>query len=57
VVAPVLWGYLQYYANGKVEVQWVPLTLQGGALYHLAMGAVLGIAVYGRTQEKIYIKE
>jgi hypothetical protein len=48
---------LQYYANGKVEVQWVPLTLQGGALYHLAMGAVLGIAVYGRTQEKIYIKE
>jgi hypothetical protein len=57
VVAPVLWGYLQYYANGKVEVQWVPLTLQGGALYHLSMGAVLGIAAYGRTQEKIYSKE
>lgn len=57
VVTPVLWGYLQYYANGRVEQQWVPLTLQGGAVYHLAMGAVLGISAYGRTQEKLNSKE
>jgi len=26
--------------------------LQGAGLFHLAMGAVLGIAAYGRTKEK-----
>jgi hypothetical protein len=34
-------------------VQWQPLTLQGAGLFHLAMGAVLGIAAYGRTKEKM----
>jgi hypothetical protein len=28
-------------------------TLQGAGLYHIAMGAVLGIAAYGRTKEKV----
>ena len=31
----------------------MPLTLQGAGLFHIAMGAVLGIAAFGRTQEKI----
>jgi hypothetical protein len=31
----------------------MPLTLQGAGLYHIAMGAVLGVAAYGRSQEKI----
>jgi murein DD-endopeptidase MepM/ murein hydrolase activator NlpD len=29
------------------------LTLQGAGLFHIAMGAVLGLAAYGRTQEKL----
>jgi len=29
------------------------LTLQGAGLFHIAMGAVLGIAAFGRTQEKL----
>ena len=33
--------------------QWNPLTLQGAGLFHLAMGAVLGLAAWGRTQEKL----
>ena len=33
--------------------QWQPLTLNGAGLFHIAMGAVLGIAAMGRTQEKI----
>jgi hypothetical protein len=33
--------------------QWQPLTLQGAGLFHIAMGAVLGIAAMGRTQEKL----
>jgi hypothetical protein len=27
--------------------------LQGAGLYHIAMGAVLGVAAYGRTKEKL----
>jgi hypothetical protein len=33
--------------------QWQPLTLQGAGLFHIAMGAVLGISAFGRTQEKL----
>jgi hypothetical protein len=33
--------------------QWVPITLQGGGLFHVAMGGVLGVSAYGRTQEKV----
>jgi hypothetical protein len=34
-------------------MQWNPITLQGAGLFHMAMGAILGIAAFGRTQEKI----
>jgi len=53
VIFPVLWSILQALSHGSVTSQWQPLTLQGAGLYHLAMGAVLGIAAYGRTKEKI----
>jgi hypothetical protein len=53
ILAPVLWSVLQAISHGNVSSQWQPLTLQGAGLYHLAMGAVLGIAAYGRTQEKM----
>ena len=52
IVFPVLWSILQ--ASTKQPLtQWQPLTLQGAGLFHLAMGAVLGIAAFGRTQEKL----
>ena len=53
VIAPILWSIVQAIFHGAVNVQWQPLTLQGAGLFHVAMGAVLGIAAYGRTQEKI----
>ena len=53
VLFPVLWSLLQAMSHGQVTSQWMPLTLQGAGLYHIAMGAVLGIAAYGRSQEKI----
>lgn len=53
VVFPILWSVLQALSKGNVTSQWQPLTLQGAGLYHVAMGAVLGIAAYGRTKEKI----
>jgi len=53
VVFPILWSLLQALNHGQVTSQWQPLTLQGAGLYHIAMGAVLGIAAYGRTKEKV----
>jgi hypothetical protein len=53
VLAPILWSLLQSLSQGSVQTQWQPLTLQGAGLFHIAMGAVLGIAAYGRTQEKL----
>ena len=55
-VFPVIWSLAQMITKQPLS-QWMPLTLQGAGLYHLAMGAVLGIAAYGRTQEKITVKE
>ena len=52
VVFPILWSLLQT-TTGTAITQWNPLTLQGAGLFHIAMGAVLGIAAFGRTQEKL----
>jgi hypothetical protein len=52
VIFPILWSLLQT-TVGTGLTQWNPLTLQGAGLFHIAMGAVLGIAAFGRTQEKL----
>jgi hypothetical protein len=53
VVAPILWSLLQAIYKGQVTSQWQPLTMQGAGLFHLSMGAIIGISAYGRTQEKM----
>lgn len=52
IIGPVATMFFYYY-SGQTYHQWTPLTLQGGGLYHLAMGAVLGVAAWSRGQEKI----
>jgi hypothetical protein len=56
ILFPILYSIVQFWetqdANDAFR-QWDPLTLQGAGLFHMAMGAVLGIAVYGRTKEKV----
>lgn len=51
-VFPVVWSLTQVITKQPIT-QWDPLTLKGAGLFHLAMGAVLGIAAWGRTQEKV----
>jgi hypothetical protein len=52
IVFPVCWSLLQALTHSPIT-QWNPLTLQGAGLFHIAMGAVLGISAFGRTQEKL----
>ena len=56
ILFPILWAIVQFWETSAVNDafrQWVPLTLQGAGLFHMAMGAVLGIAAYSRGKEKI----
>jgi hypothetical protein len=53
VVFPVLWSVLHAFLHSGNIQQWQPLTLQGAGLFHMAMGAIIGVAAFGRTQEKL----
>jgi hypothetical protein len=45
-------------ANIQMQyVAWQSLTLSNGGLIHMAFGAILGVAAYGRTQEKVASKQ
>ena len=52
ILFPILWSILQAAMKQPVTA-WNPITLQGAGLFHLSMGAIIGIAAFGRTQEKL----
>lgn len=49
---PIMTAWLSYSTSAQY-VPWQSLTLDGSGLYHLAMGAILGVAAWTRGQEKI----
>jgi hypothetical protein len=56
ILFPILWAVIQFWETSMANDafrQWQPITLQGAGLFHMAMGAVLGLAAWGRTQEKM----
>lgn len=55
IVAPILWTMTQVNAQdfGMAAQQWVPLTLGQGGLFHLSMGAILGVTAWSRGKEKV----
>lgn len=55
IVFPILYAGVQVIYNGNVSQQWHPITLEGAGLYHIAMGAVLGVAAWTRGHEKMLI--
>ncbi|MBF0366602.1 MAG: hypothetical protein HQK50_13600 [Oligoflexia bacterium] len=46
-VAPIIW------ATVFSVTAWQPLTLQGGGLFHVSMGAILGVSAFSKSKEKI----
>lgn len=56
VLGPCLYFWVQRYETQAVNDafrQWQPITLQGGGLFHLAMGSVLGVSSWGKTRERV----
>lgn len=52
IIAPVL-NFVFFGKYGGDFISWKPLTMSDGGIFHLAMGAVLGITAWTRGQEKI----
>ncbi len=56
ILFPIMFTVVQFWEVESVNDafrQWQPLTLIGAGLFHMAMGAVLGISAWSRGQEKI----
>ena len=51
VLAPILTMILSKYLGGYHP--WEPLTLKESGYYHMAMGAILGVAAWTRGQENL----
>lgn len=39
--------------NPYLASAWIPMTLKGGALFHIAMAPIMGLNVWSRGQEKM----
>lgn len=52
IIFPSVWAALQS-SSGAELTSWDPLTLKGAGLFHVAMGAVLGVTAWSRGQEKM----
>jgi hypothetical protein len=56
ILFPIMFTIVQFWEVEAVNDafrQWQPLTLIGAGLFHMAMGAVLGITAWSRGQEKM----
>lgn len=56
ILFPIMFTSVQFWETEAVNDafrQWQPITLLGGGLFHVAMGAVLGVTAWSRGQEKI----
>ena len=52
ILFPMMWAVFKA-SVGEPVTAWEPLTLQGAGLFHVAMGAILGVTAWSRGREKI----
>lgn len=52
ILAPTL-NYIFFGKTGADFVSWKPLTMSDGGLFHIAMGAIIGVTAWQRGNEKI----
>jgi len=52
VLAPVLMGFLSLY-TGHALIAWVPLTIQGGSIFHISFGSFIGSYGYSHGKENM----
>lgn len=52
VIAPVI-TMIMPKLLGSAYIPWTPLTLSNGGMFHLSMGAIIGVTAWGRTRERV----
>ena len=52
VLGPILFVIFASF-TGEPLVSWIPLTLDQGGIFHITMGAILGVASWTRGMEKV----
>lgn len=53
VIGPIFYAWFAA-TTGIIEFGgWQPLTIEGGGIFHLSMGAILGVTAFTRGQEKV----
>lgn len=52
IIFPILWTFAFIYTEADL-VAWDPLTLKAAGTFHLAFGAILGVAAWSRGKEKM----
>lgn len=50
IIFPILWTVSGFF-NGN-HTQWTPLTLESTGMFHMAFGAILGVAAWNRNNWK-----
>jgi hypothetical protein len=53
LIAPILNAIYFAMFNAVKFQHWDPITLKGAGLYHIAMGAIIGVTAWSRGQEKM----
>ena len=55
MVTPLIYFIIQYMMGTESQnfIAYTPFTLHGNGLFHVAMGAIVGSASWGRVQEKL----
>lgn len=56
MIAPIMNALYSTWAKSPF-VPWDPLTIKGGGIYHLAMGAVIGVTAWTRGNERVKMME
>ena len=52
-IMPIFFNLLQYYNPGQNISEYTAITLQGSGLFHISMGAVIGIGSHGKSKERV----
>ena len=52
ILFPLMWMLIQQ-LQGTAITQWQPITMTGAAMFHVAMGAVVGVTAWQRSREKL----
>ena len=58
VIGPLVYFWVQQFetqAANDAYREWKSITLQSGGLFHLAMGGILGVSSWGKSQERMAV--